>query len=768
MMKFLLAFALIMSGLSAENFNESYKKIFPNNDDIVEAGCKFECRDVAGDYGVQITGFDFVGGKTYCRVFKRTQQDFSFAYQAGRNYPKCQDEWKKLIKKSPNRDISVSINSKIAFQESEKDITLSRFLSGLVTLDPAIINKEATAATGSIVLQDGISTRGQVSGLYINKNLIDGDDWFASLVNWSANNVFGLDKELNQNVLDEGKLVSTADGFNKANLAYFNNLFENMKEVYTYLQNLLFVVVGGFFIASLGTRKMQTYLENRGEVSAQSQPYLHRFYIPLLAVGLFFAPIPESGSVNGSQATVVQNIIRYFTKIGNDVADYASAVGAKTYMTKLYSSVGGISNEGEGFVRVEIAKQTFTREKAIQVFQEKCNAKFQQLSDLGISFYDNPSEELKKKFEELDKNEVSGTKNDITFLACAELQNTIFNSKKEIERNEKMLDGINKYYSSGKLQKNLNRIDEYIAGREKELGWIDATLIPASGLLVELQDFMTDNGIQDKDSMENTTSLNREAMADKTKKGEQEAVKILDVLGSKATSYVMGNLAWFIVPGADSVHNAIKSIGGNVGALLGFLKIPFLAEIGKVVGETLAFIISFIATPWIMETVLEKLPVIVLSVSSMIVFISYLVALCKYFYISPFVVAYGLTMKRMDKIVEFLINGIAIFFKPILIVLFIYLALFLHTLIKEFFLFSSLMQFGIFDVVDYTTFAIFTTSFIQALLKIFSYLASAFIMWKLVIKGADWTLDLLGLKGGQDSVVADSISQRLERNVFNS
>ena len=41
-------------------------------------------------------------------------------------------------------------------------------------------------------------------------------------------------------------------------------------------------------------------------------------------------------------------------------------------------------------------------------------------------------------------------------------------------------------------------------------------------------------------------------------------------------------------------------------------------------------------------------------------------------------------------------------------------------------------------------------------------------MWKLVIKGADWTLDLLGLKGGQDSVVADSISQRLERNVFNS
>ena len=42
MIRFLLTFALIMSGLLAESFNESYKKIFPNNDDVVEAGCKFE------------------------------------------------------------------------------------------------------------------------------------------------------------------------------------------------------------------------------------------------------------------------------------------------------------------------------------------------------------------------------------------------------------------------------------------------------------------------------------------------------------------------------------------------------------------------------------------------------------------------------------------------------------------------------------------------------------------------------------------------------
>ncbi|AQW81200.1 hypothetical protein [Campylobacter pinnipediorum] len=87
-------------------------------------------------------------------------------------------------------------------------------------------------------------------------------------------------------------------------------------------------------------------------------------------------------------------------------------------------------------------------------------------------------------------------------------------------------------------------------------------------------------------------------------------------------------------------------------------------------------------------------------------------------------------------------------------------------MVKEFFLFSSLSQFAIFDVSDRDWYAIFSIESIKALLKVFSYLASTYIMWKLVIKGADWVIDLLGLKGGQDNVMIESLSTRLEQNVF--
>ena len=34
------------------------------------------------------------------------------------------------------------------------------------------------------------------------------------------------------------------------------------------------------------------------------------------------------------------------------------------------------------------------------------------------------------------------------------------------------------------------------------------------------------------------------------------------------------------------------------------------------------------------------------------------------------------------------------------------------------------------------------------------------------IKGPDWVMDLIGIKGGQDSVVADSLAQNLERRAI--
>ncbi|STP07387.1 hypothetical protein [Helicobacter fennelliae] len=84
------------------------------------------------------------------------------------------------------------------------------------------------------------------------------------------------------------------------------------EKIYQHLQILLFVLVGGFFVTQIGANKLQAYLENRGESSAK-EPYLHKFYIPLLMVGTFFMPIPEANGM--AHSTIVQNVIRSFTMI---------------------------------------------------------------------------------------------------------------------------------------------------------------------------------------------------------------------------------------------------------------------------------------------------------------------------------------------------------------------------------------------------------------------------------------------------------------------
>ena len=89
-------------------------------------------------------------------------------------------------------------------------------------------------------------------------------------------------------------------GFNAENLAYYRALFNGMNEIYIHLQNLFFIVVGGFFLATLGGGKIQKYLENKGQSTENKEPYLHKFFISLLCAGVFYIPITSGGGVNST------------------------------------------------------------------------------------------------------------------------------------------------------------------------------------------------------------------------------------------------------------------------------------------------------------------------------------------------------------------------------------------------------------------------------------------------------------------------------------
>lgn len=117
----------------------------------------------------------------------------------------------------------------------------------------------------------------------------------------------------------------------------------------------------------------------------------------------------------------------------------------------------------------------------------------------------------------------------------------------------------------------------------------------------------------------------------------------------------------------------------------------------------------------------------------------------------------------MSKIVEFLINGISIFLTPVLIVLFIYLSLFVHTLINEFFLYIATEQFTGIETSWYNIQTNLTIGAIIEFLTIFAKIASAIIMWQLIVKGHSWTLSLIGIDGKQGEVMAQSMEQTLNK-----
>lgn len=204
-----------------------------------------------------------------------------------------------------------------------------------------------------------------------------------------------------------------------------------------------------------------------------------------------------------------------------------------------------------------------------------------------------------------------------------------------------------------------------------------------------------------------------------------------------------------------------------------------------------------------MEITFNMIPLLVISVAAIVAYLSYLVTLCKYFYISPFVTAWAMATKRVDKIIDFLLMGISLFFVPVLIVLFIYLALFLYTLVDEFFIFVSIQQFqgivvsdnpgfwktayetmvennsvvvgiatGIYNWATSTAKEVqnfhiyFVIGAISGLLKIFGGLASSYIAWKLIVNGPTWALGLIGLDGKHDDMIASGLESNLAKRAF--
>ena len=256
-----------------------------------------KCRALTNsDFKTQIIDFDIEKGITYCQVYKKDNPDFIFSTNADAQWV--------LYRKSENNQL-----------EKEKAVTQIQSMSSNIGKSTGNSSDGDTLSTFMVKTVLLMDNSGGSKGTNVTE--YDATDFSAQMENssgvvettkaffsWLGNTItslpkyigskMGIDTEIATKELKVPYVATASDGFNTENFAYYRALFNGMNTVYIHLQNLLFIVVGGFFLATLGGGKIQKYLENRGQSIGNKEPYLRKFFIPLLCAGVFYMSITSS------------------------------------------------------------------------------------------------------------------------------------------------------------------------------------------------------------------------------------------------------------------------------------------------------------------------------------------------------------------------------------------------------------------------------------------------------------------------------------------
>lgn len=703
--------------------------LFVSNDATVSGSCSYGCRAVASGYVTQIVDIDAKSGTTFCEVYSINDTSKPLGVNANQTNTTCQEQNNHTPNEYSGKLVSSNTESSYKLAGVTYDtgtITFSRFLAGMCTLDPDIIDFTATNSTGILQVKDP-------KMLYGTNISTTKEETFFSRI--------GV-----ENATTNREIVASADSLNKANLAYFANLFSNMSTIYSYLQNLLFAFVSAFFVVMIIFQKLQTYLAKKED----STNYLSKLYVPIIAVAFFYVPIPQENNMHSS---IMQNIIRNFMGTSTKVADKAATIGANTYLQNLYSSVGANTMMGEATI-YSIRDSAKAQAAFYNTAMSECKSRFPDAMTFQVSDVDLAQKSI------YNYNQVQ---EGITAQGCRAIERKWFISVKTYQQQVKYADQIKSSFSNNQLQSKLTQINAYLNNRQTDLGWINAVLMPSAAILIEMMPMIS----LAKDSILQDQQNNQEKIRN-TYKGDDEAkglFETIESIGQNTFGSILGRLTYLMIPGASTIYEVFSNVIKG-----GFQIIGFFAPIGGklfglINGTSLISAVggALIAIMFI-EVILRYIPLIASMFAGILAIIGWLVEVLKYFYIAPFVVVFAVTFKKTDKISEFLVTGIIIFLKPVILVLFIYIGLFFYYFINQIFVMLGEERFYLLDSINESFYVAIVLHITLALVRIIACMVSTYFMWKVILTGPSYVIRLLGLNNNFDFI--EPISQKLEKYSF--
>jgi hypothetical protein len=223
-------------------------------------------------------------------------------------------------------------------------------------------------------------------------------------------------------------------------------------------------------------------------------------------------------------------------------------------------------------------------------------------------------------------------------------------------------------------------------------------------------------------------------------KAQSEKIKEenkLDDGWDNLTKPLFSNLAYMMVPGAGAIKEFVSDGGSQL-----FEKIPVLGKlVGSLVGTGVAV--------GIMKYFVLYFPVIALSMASLMVIGWYFISVFIYFLVSPFIIVYALSQQQTDTIKDFLIRGVALAFKPILIILSVVVAVVAVDLFKDLSIILFETNFALLvDLIktqDKTMLSWFFI-FLRGVLEVGTSIVATVSAFYLVFNGAEMILGMFGFK----------------------
>ncbi len=716
---------LVMAFMGFTFADPSETEIFTANDDTISTTCKPQCRKVSDKFVALVTAFDPKSGITQCSIYPKDDLKASLGLNANTKNTTCIEQTNQTVPISSLSSYNKKYDaSDLKYQPGQ--LTLTKFLAGMVTLDPSLIDFERTKVTGVIELKNPTAIYGT--------NIAE--------------------------VKNREEITATADSFNKANLAYYGNIYSNMSRVYSALQYMLLVVIGGFFFSVMAVKNFNNKIERAND----NQKILNTLLVPVIVFGTFFIPIPEDSGMN---ATPIQKIMRAGASLSNDFADRAGVFGSESYMQKLYGSVGAYTVDKEKALE-ENKKNYVNIIKAYELGYKECKERFP-----NITSFLNPSDGT-------DSYNINKKDEKYHFSGCQFIEHKMRAFYTLQRQNDLMLGAVKKNLRNNELEATLKQINDGVNNRNNELGWINSTIIPALAVLVENISIVEDNSVASQIVENNKNNIERSSQ-DRADENMKERNKDswwswganvkdkMDVVAGDTVGWIMGKMTYMILPGAGDVVNMLSVKPETAEKIANF--IPFgKTALGKIaIEKVISFASSALAIVIVVvlyTSILNYIPLTVSIVASALAFLGYIIELAKYFYIAPFVTAFSLTTGRTNKVADFLVTGIALFLKPVLIVIFIYFALFIYGLFNDIFLMYAVEQLSMIREIQSQFWMTVMIGVFEILLKIVGAIGSVYIMWKLIIHAPAWVFKMIGLNDSNASFATEQLGQRLEKYSF--